>query len=402
MKILHIISGVNPEGGGPIEGIKAQAEVWRSLGHLREVVSLDAPDDPWIQAFPLRVYPLGISSSVYKHLGQLIPWLRYSYSPHLRPWLREHIEDYDVIIVNGLWNYATLAAARELKRSGRQYFVYCHGQLDPWFRKRFPIKNFFKQISWWLVEGPLLNGATAVFFTTDYERILARKSFWPYRVREQVVGYGTADPPDEPKKQIAAFRAAIPELGTRRFLLFLSRIHLKKGCDILIRAFARIARAHPDLDLVIAGPDQSGLRAKLEEIVSSENLSERVHWPGMLTGDAKWGAFRAADGFVLPSHSENFGVVVAEALACCLPVLTTNKVNIWREVVTYGGGLVSNDEVDDFSRILVRFLALSVDERKQMKIRARDIFVKHFDVRAAARDLLHIIDEHRDCTPGRR
>ena len=191
--------------------------------------------------------------------------------------------------------------------------------------------------------------------------------------------------------QIAAFRASLPALGERSFLLFLSRIHPKKGCDILIRAFARIASAYPDLDLVMAGPDQVGWRLTLEGIARVEGIAARVHWPGMVKGDVKWGAYRAAEAFVLPSHSENFGMVVAEALACNLPVLITKKVNIWREVEAGGGGLVSRDEVDDFTRILRKFLAMSDDEKNQMGGRSRAVFVEHFEINSVAKKMLDII-----------
>ena len=394
-----MIAGVNPEGGGPIEGILRQAEVWARHGHEREIVSLDGANDPWVRACPVKTHAMGMSSPIYGRLQRMIPWLRYGYSPKLVPWLRANAGNYDAVIVNGLWNYTAFASMAALPGTDVPYFVFAHGQLDPWFRQFYPMKHVAKQLLWLLSEGRLLRRARAVLFTTEEEKILARNAFWPYRIREQVVGYGTADVARQSERQIEAFYSRVPIVTDRRFLLFLSRIHPKKGCDILIRAFARHARDFPDLDLIIAGPDQIGWRSELEAIALAAGISERIHWPGMLTGDAKWGAYRAAEAFVLPSHSENFGIVVAEALACGLPVLISDKVNIWREVQASGGGLVARDRDEDFARIMLEFLGKSEKEKLSLAIRARSTFVAHFNVDTIALRLLDYLVEHTVAPP---
>ena len=159
----------------------------------------------------------------------------------------------------------------------------------------------------------------------------------------------------------------------------------------MIRAFARHARKYPDLDLVIAGPDQIGWRPELDRLAEEAGVCERIHWPGMLTGDAKWGAYRAADAFVLPSHSENFGIVVAEALACGCPVLITDRVDIWREILAGGGGLISHDNEADFARIIGEFLAKSPEEKKDMAVAARNTFIARFDIESIALSMLTCI-----------
>jgi glycosyltransferase involved in cell wall biosynthesis len=210
-----------------------------------------------------------------------------------------------------------------------------------------------------------------------------------------VVGYGTADPPQATETQRVAFRSLAPELGARPYLLFLSRIHQKKGCDLLVEAFGEIAQRSPDLQLVIAGPDQEGLVAVLKERARSLGIADRIHWPGMLKGDAKWGAYHGAEAFVLPSHQENFGIVVAEAMACHLPVLITNKVNIWREVESAGAGLVRNDDAKGVSELLTGWLSLSEAERAKMRGAARDGFERHFNVATIAPALLEILKAAR-------
>ena len=163
----------------------------------------------------------------------------------------------------------------------------------------------------------------------------------------------------------------------------------------MIRAFARHARDFPDLDLIIAGPDQIGWRRELEAIARAAGVFERIHWPGMLTGDAKWGAFRAAEAFVLPSHSENFGIAVAEALTCGLPVLISDKVNIWREIQAHGGGLVAHDNEEDFARILREFLEKSDKEKQSLTTGARAAFVAHFDIDTVAIQMLDYFSKER-------
>jgi glycosyltransferase involved in cell wall biosynthesis len=208
---------------------------------------------------------------------------------------------------------------------------------------------------------------------------------------ERIVAFGTADPPAGVESQLAAFHQLLPELKDKRFLLFLSRFHAKKGCDLLIEAFAKIAVSNPDLDLMMAGPDQSGLKSILIAQATKAGIADRIHWPGMLAGDAKWGAFRSAEAFVLPSHQENFGIVVAEAMACATPVLLTDKVNIWRDVQISGGGLVGPDTSEGIESLLRSWLSLSDDGKSAMRARARAGFERHFRIEAAARDLITIL-----------
>lgn len=385
MKILRIIASGDLRDGGPIEGVQRVGRALERLGHIQTLATLDAPDASFSDASDARIIRLG---RIGRTSGGRIP-----YAPRAVPWLREHLHEYDVAIVSGLWNHATLAARRALVGGPIPYVVFTHGMLDPWFRRTYPVKNLIKSASWLVSEGPLLRHAHAVLFTSEEERDLARGAFWPYRVKERVVAYGTADVSGDAVAQLKAFRMAAPKLGDRRFLLFLSRIHEKKGCDLLVEAFAKIIDADPTLDLVIAGPDESGLRADLEERAAKLGAGDRIHWPGMLEGDAKWGAFRACEAFVLPSHQENFGIVVAEAMACSRPVLITDKVNIWREVKGSGAGLVAPDTGEGVHEMLNRFLALTSSERIAIGKLARACFLKRFHIDEAARDLADVFQQ---------
>jgi glycosyltransferase involved in cell wall biosynthesis len=311
----------------------------------------------------------------------------------LVPWLKANRDGYDAFVVNGLWNYVSLAAKRAFSGSNSPYLVFSHGMLDPWFKKAYPLKHIAKQIFWLFSEGPLLTGAASVMFTTEEERRLAKNAFWPYRITERVLDFGTADPPAASIQQIEAFHVAFPRLRGRRYLLFLSRIHPKKGIDLLIQAFARKARAISDLDLVIAGPDQVGYRAQLEAIARECEVGDRVVWPGMVQGDIKWGMIRSAEALMLPSHQENFGIVVAEAMACGRPVLISDKVNVCGEVEASESGIVAPDDLAGTENLLDRFLALSDDAKAKMGAAARRCFLEKFEISRSAVSLLDLIAE---------
>ena len=372
MNILAVIRSVDPQQGGPVEALMRIQEELQKRGHRPEVVTCDDPAASFVRGFPLPVHALGPARS------------RFAFTSKLAPWLRTNAPRFDVAVLHGLWNYAVYGAWRGLR--GRVPFVnYAHGMLDPWFNTVQPVKRWAKQLYWLGAQGRILREADAVLFTTDEERRRARHSFAGYAYRERLVAYGAADPPDGGEQpQAAAFAARTLRLGSNPYFLFLSRLHPKKGCDLLLGAFTRLAPDHPDLHLVIAGPDQVGLAASLRAQAGAAGLAGRVHFPGMLEGHAKWGAYRGACALVLPSHQENFGIVVAEAMACSVPVLISDKVNIWREVAASGGGLVEPDTAEGTTQLLHRFLGLSPAERLAMGQHARASFEAHFSVTGAA------------------
>jgi len=237
----------------------------------------------------------------------------------------------------------------------------------------------------------VLRDARAVLFTCEEERRLARDSFWLYRSRERVVTNGTATPSGDVKAQRDALFDRFPELTGKRILLFLGRIHKIKGCDILINAFASVAQRDEQLHLVMAGPDQTGWQQELMALARELGVESRITWPGMLAGDLKWGAFHAAEIFLLPSHHENFGIVVAEALACGVPVLISNQVNIWREIIQDSAGIVADDSTEGTTEGLTRWLDMSETEKSVLRERAKNCFESRFEISAAAESLLQVI-----------
>ena len=379
-KILQVIHSTDPESGGPIEAVRRISDVLINEGHQVEVVCLERNEEASSRSFPFPVVGLG------RGLG------KFGYNPALTKWIGRNAKKFDAVVLHGLWNYSSVGAWLALRKESTPYFIYSHGMLDYYFRDRYPGKHLLKRLYWWIAEGRVLRDASAVLFTCEEERIRARDVFHGFGYRERVVLFSTADPQGDEVSEKQAFRSALPGLKDRSFLLFLGRIHPKKGCDLLIRAFAHCQDEIPaDLDLVIAGPDQIGLTADLKKLARQLGVGDRIHWPGMLKGEIKWGAFRSASAMILPSHQENFGIVVAESMACSTPVLISDKVNVWREVASAQAGLVEPDTLQGTINLIRRFNALSRAERTIMSKAAREGFLKHFAMQATASDFLQLI-----------
>lgn len=381
MRILHVIPSVNPKSGGPIEGVNQMSEVHRALGVTVEICSLDAPDEAWVINSKVKVHALGPVTGTY------------GYSRELVPWLKAHAHEYDAVIVNGLWQYVGFAVWRALAGKETPYFVFSHGMLDPWFKRTYPIKHLKKWLYWPWAEYRVLRDARRVIFTCEDEKLLARESFWLYKANEAVTSFGVSNPPVKGEELAAKFLAQYPQLQGKRLALYLSRIHVKKGCDLLIEAFAKAAKQDESLHLVMAGPDQIGWVPKLQAQAEKLGIAHRVTWPGMLQGEMKWGAFYAAEVFVLPSHQENFGIVVAEALACGKPVLISNKVNIWREIEADGAGLVADDTQAGTDDLFNRWLSTREEDFSAMQAKTFPCFQTRFHVQRAAERLLEVIRE---------
>ena len=382
MKILRIISSMDPQGGGPSEGIRQVAAALEQMGHQTECLTADDPNSRWLADQPLPIHAMGPGKT------------RYAYCPRLGEWLSANAHSFDAIVVCGLWQHHGLTAHRTLRKLGLQYFVMPHGMLDPWFKRTYPLKHIKKWLYWPWADYRLLRDAEAVLFTCEEERLLARQSFWLYKAREVVVSFGTSPPPSDAERLREIFLEAHQTLRGKRLLLFLSRIHEKKGCDLLLEAFAQVAAQEPTLHLVMAGPDQTGWKAELQARAQASGVADRICWPGMLEGDMKWGAFYAGEAFVLPSHQENFGIAVAEALGCGLPVLISNKVNIWREIQAHGAGLVMADTLAGTEQGLRTWLGLASSERQSMASSARRLFDQRFTADAMAINLLGLLAKH--------
>lgn len=358
MKLLHVITTMNPKAGGPSQGLRNINPLLKLAGLDVEVLCLDHPDTNFDANNPIAKIKLGQGHTSFQYNSKLIPWLR------------ANLSRYDVVSVHGLWQYNNFAVHKVIREFKHQNLktpkvvIMPHGMLDPYFqtaadRKYKSIRN---QIVWHLIQKHAINAADAIFFTCQEELELARTTFRGYKPKNEVnVGYGIQRPPIFTATMKELFEQSVPALKGKRYWLFLSRIDPKKGIDVMIKSYQQLALENPDIpDLLIAGPVETPYAKKM---VLLADKNEKIHFSGMLTGDVKWGAFYSCDTFILPSHQENYGIAIVEAMACQKPVLITKKVNIWREIDLGGGGWIINTPTyNELYAILNQIGQLSHDE----------------------------------------
>jgi len=388
MKILKSIHSLNPAGGGVATAVDVLSRTQQSLGHEVTVACLDDPASPWLAGLPYAVQAFAP------------PCLRgYGWCPAFSRWLRENLRRFDIATVEGLWQFHGPATRAAALAANIPYVVYPHGMLDPWFRRTYPVKHCKKILYWHLIEHRVLRDARAVIFTADEELRLAEGEFRPWSARSVVAPLGVAAPSGDTAVRARQWYERHPALANRKSLLFLGRIDLKKGVDLLLEAYAatysasaRAALTSPAL--VLAGPESDpAFAAHCRALAQKLGLREGVDifWTGLLAGDWKWAALEAADALVLPSHQENFGYVIAEALAVGTPVLLSKRVNIWRTITDSGAGLADEDDAAGTQRLLAAHALWTPDLRRQFSAAARACFSANFQLEAAARYQLAVL-----------
>jgi glycosyltransferase involved in cell wall biosynthesis len=260
---------------------------------------------------------------------------RFAFSPEMERALRDRAAGFDVVHVHSLYLFTTLAACSAARRARVPYVVRPHGTLDPYLRRRHPLRKAAYDR---LVQRRLLDLAAAVHYTSEDERTLAR----PFGIRAPAVVVPLGVDPGEFARMPArgAFRARHPELAGRRLVVFLGRLTAKKGLDTLVPAFARVAAVTPDAHLVLAGPEDGGYGRTVRRLVEAAGLEARTTLTGMLHGRERLELLADTDVWVLPSHTENFAIAAVEAMACGAPVVLSDQVNIHRDVERGGAGLV--------------------------------------------------------------
>ena len=377
MKILRVISSMNPTQGGPSQGIRNSIPEMSKLGIKNEVVCFDKGDEDYCGQDHFNIFYLGPSKGPY------------SYCPNLSSWLKNNLTNYDVVIIHGLWlynSYGTYKVWHKMKDKGvlvPRLYIMPHGMLDPYFQAApdRKIKAIRNSIFWHLFERKTVNGVDGILFTCKRELELAKQTFTGYSPKKEInVTYGIQHPPQYKGDMKDAFLQKSGLKKDEPFLLFLSRIHPKKGVDLLIKAYRKIKKKGYIANipkLVIAGPLNSKFN---QDLASSVQGREDIIFTGMLQGDAKWGAMYLCEAFILPSHQENFGIAVAEALACGKPVLITEMVNIYKEIVDADAGLVYEDNQDGIENMLLDWFSTSQIERSNMNVNAAKVYRDKFSI----------------------
>lgn len=338
--ILHVIPYMHASAGGPpvvVENFIAEAN---RLGHRSEIVStLD--------------YCNGDEGSLQKRLGQLAPTTFLTGLQTIPVIGRDGgakidalVRRADIVHVHTLWSPLNVSARYACRRHDRPYVLMPHGMLDPY---SLSVKALKKSIYLRLLESRNLARAQRVIYTTTEEERLAALAGLPLPPGD-MVPLGARASAASTDLLRSRFLAAFPQAEGRRRLLFLGRLHHKKGIDRILGALREVMQSAPDVLLVIAGDGETGYTRQLKQLVGSLALDDHVLFAGHLDGEMKWASFAAAELFLLPSRQENFAITVAEAMQMGIPVIITDKVNTWPYVEEAGAGFVLAER--DIDRLL--------------------------------------------------
>jgi glycosyltransferase involved in cell wall biosynthesis len=372
MHVLHVNSGVDPRQGGPTTAMLAMIHAQIDAGAKITVASTFGKDFQSSAADQMK--KIGADVRLIGPSTHVLAWHR-----KIKPTLKQLIAQADFVHIHGVWEEIQHQAARIARKQGKRYVFTPHGMLDPW-----SLSQSAKKKQWYLklrLKGDL-DRASAIHFTDETERDLAA----PMQIKAPaIVERLIIDLSDfQPAPPRGQFRARFArQLGDRPFVLFMSRIHHKKGLDLLVPAFAKSADKH-DAMLVIAGPNIEGYEAIVQQMARDAGIVDRVLFPGMIYGKERAAALVDAHLFALTSYQENFGVVVIESLAVGTPVIISDQVNIHRQITEARVGEVVPTDIDRIAQSLRHWLT-DRDGRHIASLRAKEFVAKNFERIAQAR-----------------
>jgi len=386
LRLLHVVATVDPTHGGVAESIRQHGLALERLGHQVEVACGDVPSAPWLSGYPLTLHALG---------PRVGPW---QWTPRLHAWLRRHVAGFDAVVVNGLWLHHVFVAHQVCKAAGKPLIVLPHGMLNRWSLIGQPWRRCKKSLMWRWVDGPACKDASALVFTSDGEAEEAAIAYSPPIGNSHVIPIGV-DTPDNalgPRRPLDRdLPALLPELGRAPALLFLGRIHEKKSPDLLINAMAQLVATGAPLHLIMAGQGEVAYVRDLRALVERHGLSSRVHWLGWVSPGERWSLLQRCEALVLPSHQENFGVAVVESLAAGRPVLISDQINIHKDVLADGAGLVEPDTPPGVQRLLQRWSAMPEEARRAMGVAARACHARRYSPDVAAHLWIKLVNSLR-------
>lgn len=375
MRILHVIPTLRLADGGPTKALLEMCAYLNGAGHQTAIYTTDLDgdggrslagqaDDLDVTFFPVRA-PKSLK-----------------FSPALANALSRNVAGFDIVHINSLYLFPSTIAAYYARRHGKPYIIRPHGTLDPYIFARHRKRKYLYEI---LFERRNLRHAAAVHFTSLEEMQLAGSSGLPFR--GVVVPLGARLPDHNLANAREKLARWYPQTRDKHLVLYLGRLNFKKGLDLLAKAFGEVCRNRHDAHLLIAGPDNEGYRPQVEKWLQDEGAAEHATLAGMVTGEKKAALLQGADLMVLPSYSENFGNAVVEAMASELPVIISNKVNIWREVQEGGAGAVINCSAEELATEIHSLLD-NATLRRNMGKRGKQLVAQKFTWEIAGAQLV--------------
>ena len=341
-----------PSSGGPTRLLASLIPSQAALGIRVEICTTDR-DNPSSKKLERSTLLGFLGPVVDTHVfAAEVPSILFSWN--MRRWLMDHIGDYDLVHIHGLYRFPPTYAAWLARRRGVPYMIRPHGNLDPFLYRQSSRSVWLKRRWEHWFDLPNLHLASAIHYTSEEER--DRAAFLKLRAPSFVIPNGLDWARFAKLPQWGGFRDRLG-VGHVPLILFLGRINFKKGLDLLIPAFARVRKELPQAILAIVGPDNEGYGAKVRGWVAERGIQEAVCFVDHLDGDAVLEAYVDADVFVLPSYTENFGMAVAESMACGTPVVISDQVNIHRDVREAGAGLVTRCDPGEIAQALSVLLA---------------------------------------------
>ena len=335
MKILHVIANLASRYGGPPKACFEMARATAQLGHDISIYTTNQDGQTQLRV-PIR-------KTVYKDNVKIryfpIQTPRFwGYSFPLARELQKRIWSFDIVHIHSLYLFHNMISGHYCRKYNIPYLIRPHGTLDPYIYKRH---RFRKSIMELLFERKNFKYSHAINFATEEEMKLASDSPLMLKSKGIVVPLGLDLTEYENLPEYGKFRSKYPGISRNKIVLFFSRINFIKGLEVLTRAFSKVTDFRADVHLVIAGPDNEGFGNKVKKwLADRKNIRIVRHSQDCFRVRDKLSILRDSDIFVLPSYSENFGISVIEAMACGLPVIISDRVNIWREVLHSGAGKV--------------------------------------------------------------
>lgn len=383
MRILHVASNLAPSSGGITAVVKGLSTKQAQLGHSVAICTTTSDYPPRGTLAPGAI-KLGLDNDVKLHLFH-VQFAPMYYSRPMVAWLKKHVREFDILHVHGLYRSPVTSGATQARRQKVPFIIQPHGSLDPYLYAQSSQSVALKRIWERLYDLRNLNSASAIHYTTTEEQ--QRAAFLKLNSPPVVVPIGVdwARYATLPARGI--FRARIGIADKDPLVLFLGRLNFKKGLDLLIPAFARVRSRYPTAVLAIVGPDNEGYGAEVRRWVIEVGVKNNVRFVDRLESASTINAYVDADVFVLPSYTENFGITVAEALACGTPVVISDQVNIYKEIGDSGAGLVTRCVTTDVADAILALLG-DRDRRHNMSVAGRSLVQRKWTWDAVAGDLL--------------